>query len=141
MAPLPGEDAIGPHDPIMRLVDPDVITVDEKLTLRSISAVLSAAEIGAALVRRNDGLVGIVSERDVVRALADDADPDAVWSADVMSEDLLSVKSDDAILRVAFRMMEEGIRHLAVTRDDQVIGVVSSRDVFAVLAEDALAAW
>jgi CBS domain-containing protein len=140
MTPLADQAAIGPHDPIIRLVKPDTITVDEKLTLRSISAVLSAATMGAALVRRNGGLVGIVSERDVVHALADDADPDTVWSADVMSEDLLSVESRDVILRVAFRMLEEGIRHLAVTRDDQVIGLVSSRDVFAVLAEDALAA-
>jgi CBS domain-containing protein len=141
MAPLPEESPISPHDPIIRLVDPEMITVDEKLTLRSISAVLSAAEIGAAIVRRNGDLVGIVSERDVVRALAGDADPDTVWSADIMSEVLLSVEGDDAILRVAFRMIEEGIRHLAVSRDGHVVGLVSSRDVFAVLAEDALAAW
>jgi CBS domain-containing protein len=110
------------------------------LTLRSIAAVLSASDIGAALVQRDGRPVGVVSERDVVGALAEDADPDTVWSADVMTEDLVTADAHEAILRVAFRMIDEGIRHLVLTRDGDVIGVVSSRDVFAVLAEDALEA-
>lgn len=45
----------------------------------------------------------------------------------------------DRILQVTFRMLDENIPHVAVERDGDVIGVVSSRDVFAVLAEHALA--
>jgi CBS domain-containing protein len=131
---------MSPRDSIGQLVTGDPVTVDEKLTLRSIAAVLSASDIGAALVQRDGRPVGVVSERDVVGALAEDADPDTVWSADVMTEDLVTADAHEAILRVAFRMIDEGIRHLVLTRDGDVIGVVSSRDVFAVLAEDALEA-
>jgi CBS domain-containing protein len=124
----------------MRLVRGEPITIDEKLTLRSVAAVLSAADIGAALVRRGGGVAGIVSERDVVRALADDADPDTVWTADVMTEELSTAESDAPILQVAFRMLEEAVRHMAITEDEHVVGIVSARDVFGVLAEDSLAA-
>jgi CBS domain-containing protein len=141
MATLGDGQPITPRDSIGELVVGGAVTVDEKLTLRSIAAVLSAADIGAALVRRDNIPVGIVSERDVVRALAEEADPDTVWSADVMTEELVTADAGDEILRVAFRMMDEGIRHLAVTRDGGVIGVVSSRDVFAVLAEDVRETW
>jgi signal-transduction protein with cAMP-binding, CBS, and nucleotidyltransferase domain len=81
----------------------------------------------------------MVSERDVARALADDVDPDDLWSADVASADLVIVDVRDRILQVAFRMLEANIRHVALERDGEVVGVVSSRDVFAVLAEHPLA--
>jgi CBS domain-containing protein len=140
MAPMIDNPVIAPRDSIGQLVTRDPVTVDEKLTLRSIAAVLHGSDIGAALVRRENRSTGIVSERDVVRALAEDADPDTVWSADVMTEELVTMHETEPILRVAFRMIDEGIRHIAVTRDGDLVGVVSSRDVFAVLAEDALEA-
>lgn len=61
-----------------------------------------------------------------------------MWSADVASAGLVTADVRDRILQVAFRMLEENIRHVAIERDGEVIGVVSSRDVFAVLAEHAL---
>ncbi|MCJ7672169.1 MAG: CBS domain-containing protein [Acidimicrobiia bacterium] len=141
MAPLVDSQPVTPRDSIGELVSGGSVTVDEKLTLRSIAAVLSAADVGAALVHRDNRPVGIVSERDVIRALADEADPETVWSADVMTQDLVTADAGEEILRVAFRMIDESIRHLAVTQDGQVIGVVSSRDVFAVLAEDVRETW
>ena len=93
----------------------------------------------ATLVRRDDEAVGIVSERDVVRALAGDADPDAVWSVDVKIQDLVTADAAEAILRVALCMIDEGIRHMAVVENDRIIGVISSRDVFP--CADALKSW
>ncbi len=127
-----------PEDPIAALVGGPPIVVDEKLTLRSVAAVLSEADVGAVLVQREGGPLAVVSERDVARALADDADPDTVWSADVAAGDLVAVDADDPVLGVALRMLEEGIRHVVVQRDGEIVGVVSSRDVFAVLAGHAL---
>jgi signal-transduction protein with cAMP-binding, CBS, and nucleotidyltransferase domain len=140
MAPLFDEERIRPEERVGRLVWAEPVTIDEKLTLRSVAAVLRADDIGAALVRRDDRIAGIVSERDVVRALADDADPDTVWSADVMTEELSTTESDAPILRVALEMLEQAIRHVAITEDSEVVGIVSARDVFRVLAEDSLAA-
>ena len=67
-----------PSDPIGNLVAGDPVSVSEKLTLRSIAAVLAADEIGAVLVHGDREAMGIVSERDLARALAGDADPDAI---------------------------------------------------------------
>ncbi len=138
MAPMTDTPAVGPRDAVIALVTAEPVSVDEKLTLRSVAAVLATIDIGATLVRRDDEPVGIVSERDVVRALAGDADPDAVWSADVMTQDLVSADAGEAILRVALRIIDEGIRHMVVVENDGIIGVISSQDVFRVLCEDAL---
>ena len=138
MAPLNDPTPSDPQDAIERLVRGPAVSVDGQASLRSSAAVLTEADIGAALIRREDGRIGILSERDLARALAGGADPDTVWSADVGSEELVTVDSRDRILQVAFQMLDENIRHIVVQRDDEIIGVVSSRDVFAVLAEHAL---
>jgi hypothetical protein len=63
------------------------------MSRRSLAAVLAADEIGMVLVRCADGSRRIASERDIVRALADGGDPDTVWTADVMNDDLLDAWS------------------------------------------------
>ncbi|MGZ6973534.1 MAG: CBS domain-containing protein [Acidimicrobiia bacterium] len=129
---------VGVLDRVGRLVSAEPVSVDERLTLRSLAAVLATIDIGAALVRREDGRIGIVSERDIARALAADADPDTVWSADVMTEELVTADADETILQVALRMIDDDIRHIGVLKADEIIGVVSSRDIFQVFAESAL---
>jgi CBS domain-containing protein len=127
------------RDAIGSLVGRAPVSVAEKLTLRSVAAVLSAEDIGAALVLRDDGSLGIVSERDVARALAEDADPDVVWSADVMTEEVVTARHDELVIDVAMRLLDDRVRHVAVVEGERIIGIVSSRDVFRVLADDAIA--
>jgi predicted transcriptional regulator len=81
------------------------------------------------------------SERDIMRALADDADPDVVWSADVMTEPLVEVRTDESVIAVADRMIDEGIRHVAVVDGEEIVGVVSLREVSRVLASELRDSW
>ena len=112
------------------------VSVDEKMTLRSVAATLSKLAMGCALVRRGDDWVGIVSERDVLTALSGDADPDAVWAADVMTEEIGTVDAGDRVLDAARKMVEKDVRHLVVVdHDGRVVGVVSMRDLFGRLTE------
>ena len=139
MPPLIEPDLSDPQDAIETLLRGPAVSVAENATLRSVAAVLTTADIGAALVRSGDASIGMVSERDIARAVAEGIDPDHRWAADVASAGLVTADARDRVLQVAFRMLEEHIRHIALERDGEVIGVVSSRDVFAVLAEHALA--
>ena len=77
------------------------VSVDERMTLRSLAATLSQLAMGCALVRRGDDWVGIISERDVLAALSGDADPDTVWAADVMTEEIVTVDAGDRVLDAA----------------------------------------
>lgn len=117
------------------------VTVGENLTLRALAAVLAADEIGTTFVRRDDGTPGIVSERDVIRALANGADPDVVWAGDVMTEELATALAGERILDVAIRLVAENIRHAVVLEEGRVIGVVSARDLFRVVTDELLDTW
>jgi CBS domain-containing protein len=127
---------ITPHDPVRAVASHGAISVDERMSLSSLASVMREADVGAVVVRRADGSAGIVSERDIARALAADADPDWVWAADVMAEDIVIAELDEPIVDVALRMIEENVRHVVITDRDAVVGVVSMRDLLPVLVDE-----
>jgi CBS domain-containing protein len=126
--------------PLGPLVADAPVSVDEKMTLRSLAGTLSELAMGCVLVRRDNDWAGIISERDVLAALASDADPDAVWAADVMTEEIVTVDADETVLDAARRMTERDVRHLMVVDDGKVVGMVSMRDLFGRLTEALSAA-
>jgi CBS domain-containing protein len=112
------------------------VSVDEKMTLRSLAATLSQLAMGCAVVRRGDDWVGIASERDVLVALSGDADPDEVWAADVMTEEIVTVEAGDRVFDAARKMVDKDVRHLVVVDDDGgIVGMVSMRDLLGRLTE------
>ncbi len=91
--------------------------------------------IGAAVVR-NTNLLGIVSKRDVMRAVADGASKDRTTVRDVMTEAVGVAAPTDLIVDVVDRMVDNEIRHMPITNSDgAVIGLVSARDALTRLAE------
>lgn len=121
--------------PLGPLVTDAPVSVDEKVTLRSLAGTLAELVMGCALVRRGDDWVGIISERDVLNALARDADPDEVWAADVMTEEIVTADAGETVLDAARKMVEKDVRHLAVVDDGKVIGMVSMRDLLERLSD------
>jgi len=114
-----------------------VATVDGSATLSEVAEALAADEVGALCVTDDGRLAGIVSERDVVVHLATGADPAHLTAADVMSSDLVTVSPDDEVLVAARRMVDAQVRHLPVLDDGLIAGIVSMRDLFAVLVNAA----
>jgi len=105
----------------------NVITVDEQATLRQAAARLRDADVGTLVILRGRDVAGIVSERDVVRALATGADPDQVWVSDVMTDDPRYLTEADNIGTALRIMLAAGIRHLPVLSESQLVGIVSMR--------------
>ena len=126
---------IQPGDPVRVLMSIPVASVDPTISLADLAAKLEIEGVGAVVVMTGDRLEGVVSERDIVRALSAGGDPTEVWAADVMSDEPLYVDLDDPILIVAERMLDEGVRHVPVVSDGRVMGVVSIRDALRVLAD------
>jgi CBS domain-containing protein len=81
--------------------------------------------------------VGVVSERDVIRALASGVSPDAPVSS-IMVTRVLTVPDKAPLTTVQRVMAENGLRHIVVVRDDVLVGYVSARDIFGerLLVED-----
>jgi len=122
-------------DPLRHVMVWPVAVVEAEQTLTEVVEALAAEEVGALCVTENGVLVGIVSERDVVTHLAAGADPDHLTAGEVMSSDLVTVGPDDTVLDAARKMNDSQVRHLPVLESEDVAGIVSMRDLFAVLAD------
>lgn len=115
------------------------ITVDPQATLREAAAVLRDANIGAVVVLAPGRPLAVISERDIARALADGADPDAIWAADVVTEEPRYVTPSHPVPRLAEEMLAAGIRHMPVVDDNEVVGMVGARDALRSLTATVLA--
>jgi CBS domain-containing protein len=115
------------------LITGPAIEVWADLTLRGLAQLLEENGIRAVLVRSSDGgIAGLISERDLVRAIAEGADPDVDRVGDHMTFDVEFAASDTSSAELARVMIDDAIRHLPVAdADGKVIGVVSIRDVLA----------
>jgi CBS domain-containing protein len=102
-------------------------------TLREVAELLERNSIGAALVRGTEGgIAGVISERDLVRAIAEGGDPDSERAGDYMTFDVEFAHADLPVAAVAEVMLRDRIRHLPVEDDEaKVLGVLSIRDVLA----------
>jgi CBS domain-containing protein len=127
---------------VRSLVKRPPVVVHPESTLRAVAEILSEESIGAVVVRgsRPPGAPGshaegVVSERDIVQALADGLDPDTTRAEDVMTMDLASAAPNETVLTVAARMLDNEIRHLPVTEDGVVVGVVSERDALRIFVD------
>jgi len=103
-------------------------------TLRQLAATFNAESVGAAVVKATHP-PALISERDIVNAIATGADLDETRVRDVMTEDVAVAAPTADVLDVAFQMLDNEIRHIPIIEDDVVIGVVSVRDALRALAE------
>lgn len=125
---------VTPDDAVIRIVARSPVYVFLDDTLASVAATMTEESIGAALVHGPGGPVGIVSERDVVAAVAAGADLERERARDVMTPDLATIDHHDTIRHAADIMLADEIRHLAVTKDATTVGLVSIRDILAIFA-------
>ena len=124
-----------PDDRLATIMSTPVATVDRQATLRETAQMLHKADVGALVVLPGaTAPMGIVSERDVVAALADGADPDVVRAADVMSEQPRYATPGQSIRSVTEEMLAVGVRHIPVVDDEEVVGMIAARDALRVLA-------
>jgi signal-transduction protein with cAMP-binding, CBS, and nucleotidyltransferase domain len=124
---------------INEVVHRDPVIVAPHLPLREVAAVMNAQAIGAVIVGTTKRAAGILSERDIVRALGLGADPDTATAAGAMSSDVVSVRPTDAVYDAAVDMLDLGIRHVPVLDErGTVLGMVSVRDLLRPLLLGAL---
>jgi CBS domain-containing protein len=112
-----------------------VVSVEPDETVDASIARMLAENVGAVAVCSGASLVGIFTERDVLRLAGERADFGDIPVGDVMTTSIATVSVDDDILSAARLMGERRIRHLPVVQGENVIGIVGIRDVLGALAE------
>ena len=110
-------------------------------TLRLAAERMWREQTGSLLVLDGERLAGIITERDLLRAVALGADPATATVDEAMTTEVFTVTPDMPLVDAAREMATRWIRHLPVEDDGRLVGMVSMRDVtgiFAALAPRAV---
>jgi CBS-domain-containing membrane protein len=112
-------------------------TVTDKAadSLAEAAARMWNAQTGSLLVMDGENLLGIVTERDLLRTVANGQDPREIQLKDVMRTDVITVSPQTTLKDAARLMATKWIRHLPIVDGGRVVGIVSQRDLTGVLAE------
>lgn len=107
-----------------------VLQVGPDHTLRKVAQMMSERRVGSAVVLdpESEGL-GIITERDILNALANGLDPDTARSADHITWDVVYAGPHWTLEEAAAAMVRGGFRHLVVMDGDELLGVISVRDI------------
>jgi CBS domain-containing protein len=108
----------------------EVVRVTPETSVSSMVSELTTRRIGALLVMAGDQVMGVVSERDIVRALASHGGAALDLSArDVMTSPVVSIAPADSVARAMALMTDRRIRHLPVLDSGRLVGLVSIGDL------------
>ncbi len=112
-----------------------LLTIDPNSTLRRAAKVMTDRGVGAAVVVEREKVAGIITERDILHAIAHEQNLDDTKVTDVMTRDVVSGSPGWDIVQAARTMAEGGFRHLLVMEMDDPVGIVSLRDLMTAMAE------
>jgi CBS domain-containing protein len=111
----------------------EVLVVGPAHTLRQTAQLMSTRRVGSAIILDPDGEgVGIVTERDVLNALGSGLDPDVERTSAHITWDVVYAGANWTIDEAAAAMVRGGFRHLVVLEGDDVLGIISVRDIVRV---------
>lgn len=115
----------------------DVLMIGPAHTLRHAARLMAGRKVGAVVVHDSDmDGPGILTERDILNALAAGQDPDAEVAADHLTSELVFASPEWTLLQATKAMLAGGFRHLVVTGAGGVTGILSVRDVARVWAQE-----
>jgi CBS domain-containing protein len=115
----------------------DLVTVDPTVNVTQAAGAMFGGRAGSALVLDNGSLVGIFTERDILRAMSESPKADVARVSSVskwMTRDPVTIGPETTVGEALDRMLSGGFRHLPVMDGDTLVGVVSMRDLAQSLA-------
>ncbi len=115
----------------------DLLTVSPGDSLSEVAQRMVDRDVGAVLVMTGSDLAGILTERDVLRAVAAGIEEKTVVS-DWMTRDPETMSPDDTTQHAAVLMIHGGFRHLPLMEGSDVVGMLSIRDLMRVVLDNAV---
>jgi|SRR5690348_8864033 CBS domain-containing protein len=110
-----------------------ILNVGPEHTIRQTAQLMSTRRVGSAVVHDPEGSgVGIITERDILYAIGNGLDPDVEKAATHITWDVVYAGPEWTLEEAAAAMVRGGFRHLVVMEGDEVLGIISVRDILRV---------
>lgn len=110
------------------------IKVDRDTDVRKAAEIMRDRDIGSLFVTRGTEIIGIITDTDMVRrSVAVGADPAKTTAEQIMSAPIVTIEENKTLLDANDLMARRHLRHLGVTRDGKLVGLISVRDLIVFL--------
>ena len=107
-----------------------VLSIDSELTIQEAAQQMHAKNVGALLVRVYDKYVGILTETDLAgKVIAKGLNPETTFVSSIMTKPILSMDRYMPVEEAEEFMKKKNIRHLAVTEEGEIVGILSVKDL------------
>ena len=116
---------------VHELMAKSIVSGDPRQSLVEAAAQMRAHRISALAVLNEEAIVGIITERDFLRAIADGRDPAATHISQYMTHSPRTIEDGELVAKAAEIMVRHRVRHLPVTNNGRLIGFLSARDLLA----------
>ena len=107
----------------------NVICADPDISIREAARIMTDNHIGGIMLKKYGNVVGIVTDRNVLEAVADEKEDEKV--GDIMARYLISVEPDATVDSAAEIMIKNKIKRLPVIEGEKLVGIVTSTDIVA----------
>lgn len=110
------------------------VKVDRDVNVRTAAEIMRENGIGSVFVTREGSIIGILTDTDLVRRLvAVGSDPNQTTVEQIMSAPILMIEENKTLLDANDLMAREHIRHLGISKDGKLVGMISVRDLVVFL--------
>lgn len=116
---------------VAAFMNEEILFADPSMSLRDAATALDDASVGLMVIGTAAAVEGVISERDVVGAVATNLDLDATSVAAIETTSLKWATPDTPVSAVLEEMMENYVRHVLIGDGGELVGVVSMRDLFS----------
>jgi CBS domain-containing protein len=121
----------GSKTTVRELMAKSIVSGDPRQSLVAAAAQMRAHRISALAVLDGEAIVGIITERDLMRAMADGREPARTHVSQYMTQSPKTIEAAEPAAKAAAIMVKHRVRHLPVTLGGRLIGFLSARDLLA----------
>ena len=115
---------------VKKIMSKGIEKVSSETSVKDIAKIMTEKKIGSVLIENQGNIVGIITETDIVqKVIGHDMSPQDTLASKVMNTPILTVDAEASILDANDMMDKNGVRHLAVEEEGNIVGVISVRDI------------
>ena len=114
---------------VSEIMSTDLVTVGPEYNVADVASLMRSKRIGSVIVLEDDRVLGILTERDIIEVVGSGEDPKNVAAHEALTDDLITIEPSAPVEEAAHEMVRAGVRHLPVISEQELIGIVSMRDL------------
>ncbi len=117
---------------VKTVMNKNVVIAKKDITLKEATEVMTKLHIGCLLIIENKKILGIITSSDILKAIANDKNPNTVLAEEIMSKNVVTIDPDKKIEDAVDMMIKNRIKKLPVVSDDRIEGIITASDIIVV---------